>query len=70
MYEDIEKFKYHCFTDNKDEWAKDNKAVKEIVRAWKIEGYTNFRIYNCIWEEVEGIYNDVDCIYSTGDYPV
>lgn len=70
MYEDIEQFKFHCFTDNKDEWAKTKAEVKQIYKQWKAEGYNNLRVYNCIWDEVEGIYNDVDCIYSTGDFPV
>jgi hypothetical protein len=70
MYKDLEENKYHCFTDNNDDWVKSNEDVKHCIESWKKEGYTNFRVYTCEWNEEEGIYDDIDCIYSKGEFPL
>ena len=69
MYEDKEKFKFHVFTDGKDEWFQTETECRVCAKTWIKEGYTNIRIYICEWNEEEGIYDDVDCIYSKGTFP-
>ena len=70
MYNNIEQLQYHVFTDNNDEWAKTMNEVKEIVNKWKKDGFTNFRVWSCEWNDTEGIYDDVDCLYSVGTFPM
>jgi predicted MPP superfamily phosphohydrolase len=70
MYKDKEKLKFHVFTDNHDDWKQTEREVKDTIKQWRKDGYKNFRIYTCEWNAVEGIYDDVDCIYTTGNFPM
>ena len=63
------KCKFHCFTDNRNEWVKTRLEVAKILKLWKKEGFNNFRVYTCKWDKIEGIYEDIDCIFSIGYYP-
>ena len=68
-YKNIEKLKYHVFSDGVDELVKTQKEARRIIKEWEKEGYYNFRVYSCEWNEIDGTYDDVDCILSTGSYP-
>jgi hypothetical protein len=70
MYKDKEKLKFHVFTDNKDDWKKTEKETRTLIRRWRKEGFKNFRVYTCVWNATEGIYDDVDCIYAIGSFPI
>ena len=70
MYEDKEKLKFHVFTNNTDEWIRTEQEAKDIIKQWRKDGHNAFRIYSCEWNAVEGIYDDVDCIYSVGGFPI
>ena len=69
MYRDIEKLKFHCFTDGRDEWFATEAEVKDCIKLWKKDGFTNLRVYTCEFNAEEGIYEDVDCILSRGAFP-
>ena len=70
MYKDKEKLKFHVFTDEKDDWFKTKNECNEWIKSYKKEGYADFRIWTCEWNKEEGIYDDVDCIYSKGTFPI
>ena len=69
MYKDKEKLKFHCFTDNKDEWVSSLAELIDVIKCWHKEGYDNIRVYTCDWNSEEGIYDDVDCVMSAGSFP-
>jgi hypothetical protein len=69
MYKDIEKLKFHIFTDSLDDWTKTEEEAMLLIEDLKSQGYENFRVYTCEWNEEEGIYNDIDCILSIGNFP-
>jgi len=61
------KFIYHVFTDNKDEYVKTLKEARNIIKIWKAKGFENLRIYREEFDEEECI--DENCVYSFGEWP-
>lgn len=61
---------YHVFTNNIDEHTQNLEEA--IMRAQTfIEEYGCARIYKQEdWDEEDGIFQDGDCIFSFGEYPV
>ncbi len=62
---------YHIFADNFDELKNDLEEVLLMLGDLQSEGKDNIRIYKQTeWNEEDGIFEDGDCIYSQGDYPI
>jgi len=70
MYKCIERLKYHIFTGGKDLWVKNKKELIKVIREWRNYGERNIRAYTIAWDKEEGIYNDVDNIFSAGVFPL
>jgi len=70
MYKDKEKLKFHVSTDNSDDWMRTKQEARDAIKRWRAVGHKSFRIYTCKWNVVEGVYDDVDCIYTTGNFPM
>ena len=62
---------YHCFTNERDEYVLTLKEAKIIIKAWRKEGFTNYRVYrDTEWNENDGTFEDGDCIISVGAWPL
>lgn len=58
----------HVMSDNKDIWIGDNlNNGKAIIEEWKKEGYKNFRIFVCNWDEEFEVCIDYNAVYDEGD---
>jgi len=71
IYKQPQKCEYHIFWNNGDEWTDTRKKAFEIAKSLKSEGHEDIRIYrNYEWNEIKGIFEDGDCIYSLGQFPM
>lgn len=70
MYEDKEKLKFHVFTNNQDEYVESKREAMKIYRSWIRDDIKDIRIYTIKFNAKDGIYEDVDCIYTTGEFPI
>ena len=61
------KYCYHVFTDNTDEYVNTLKEARQIIKKWRLQGAENLRIYKEEFDEEECI--NEDCIYSRGEWP-
>ena len=58
----------HIMTDDKDLWIKsDRYKWKEVIDQWKAEGYKNFRVIQCVWDEEFEVCIDTNTLYDEGD---
>lgn len=60
----------HVMTDDKDEWIFPHNSLdeaKKIIEEWKKEGYENFRVFECNWDEEFEVCIDYNAIYDEGD---
>jgi len=61
---------YHVFTDNKDEYIVDKKEAIKLAKEWG-KDYGCSRIYEQKeWNEDEGVFEDGDCVFSIGNFPM
>ena len=70
MYKDKEKFKFHIFTNNQDEYTQTKREAMKIYRKWIRDDIKDIRIYTCKFNAEDGVCDDVDCIYTTGNFPM
>ena len=59
---------YHIFSNNHDEWLDKEKDAIQLFNEWKKE-YNTARLYTTIYNPVDEIWDDVDCIKSYGYFP-
>lgn len=60
----------HVMTDDKDKWVFSHNQLDEakgIIEGWKTEGYKNFRIIECDWDEEFEVCIDYNTVYDEGD---
>ena len=60
--------RYHCFTNERDEYVLTLKEAKAILKVWRKEGFSNYRVYKDT--ECDGIFEDGVCIISVGAWPL
>ena len=63
---------YHIFGNGWDEYTSDVEEVFQILQEQLIEDPTQaVRIYrNDIWNAEEGIFENDNCVFSLGNYPL
>jgi len=61
---------YHVFSNEVDEYTSSIEKALSIAMEW-FEHYGCVRIYkDTDWNERDGIFEDGDCIFALGDYPL
>jgi hypothetical protein len=62
---------YHVFTNGYDDYLTDPEEVIKAVSRLMEDGHEEIRVYKQTeWNEMEGIFEDGDCIFSLGDFPL
>ena len=61
----------HIFGNQWDEYESDLEKILDIIADQIKEGETDIRIYKQTeWDEDEGVFDDGDCIFSIGSWPM
>ena len=69
VYQQRIKELFHVFTNDFDDWVNTKTEALKIARELYKDHGTARVYHETTWNEINGIFEDGDCIYSRGYYP-
>jgi len=64
---ELSRLNHHVMTDDKDVWVFEYNEGLEVIEEWRQEGYENFRIIVCEWDEEYEVCVDINTWTAWGD---